>query len=174
MGYDYFALLSIPSDIKLSDKNIEKIIKTCPKIIPFFIDFELDEIKKKLKQKDIKSYSERDFLFGHVYHTSTGYPNAMMLKNYDRFIKKLYEKTHIEKFDIYISYDDYEFLEKKEYIKDKLDKTYHISCSFFASSGKQINDNLKTLKTRYHMESLIINRNITIFTNKNYVWEFKE
>ena len=142
MGYDNFSLLVASSG--LEDFTIDILGETCKKLSI--------EIKK---EHDVT-------LFGEVHHLGSGSFGDWWWNLFDSFMLKLFEITGISIMYIYTCEFDGETLCKYEYI-----------------DGKRVNEKYITntnsdpdVECYFHINTLAIKRNLSIFCNKHYPFEF--
>ena len=103
-------------------------------------------------------------LFGEVHHLTSGSFGEYWIEQFDDFMLKLYEETNVKKFDLYVCEFDGESLVKYEYVKGI--KKNNIPIEII------VND--YNVTCYWDMRSLVIKRNITIFYNKNYRYEYTD
>lgn len=144
MGYDHFALLSIPD---LKDEDLEILGSVCAEI--------RDEI-------------QTDKLFGEVHHLCAGAFTDSWWDEFDEFIwllhRKLITKTiQTPIIHLYICEFDGDSLEKHEYVEGK--RTQHVKKITYTTDDDDVDVggwNIKTLR---------IKNNVTYYYNSDYPFD---
>lgn len=144
MGYDYFALIGLAEE-------------------PTDEEFESMEHALKELRKDHQGLIFGDEpLFGMVHHLSSGGFDDYWWKLFNESMERLYKKTNIETFYLYVCEYDGESLTKYEYVKGKKDKETEITMTLSDPNISYIWD----------IKNLSIGYNITIYYNGDYHYEY--
>jgi len=147
MGYDHFVLLSVDSAVLENEKSIKKLELACEKT-----------------SKEIRS-EVNEPLFGNVFHLGSGeFSKEHWWPLFDKFVAKLYKRTKIHHFYLYVCEFDGESLQKHTYIDGKRNSYIDVKMT--------VNDP-GMLCCSWNIESLQIKNNITIMCNDDYGFDWE-